>query len=69
MRARLNLDKENSTKNKMRPNTSLATRRRNEFESTKNSANEIKESMRGTKSCCPGCAIIQPLIIWMTLSN
>jgi len=54
MRARLNLDKENSTKNKMRPNTSLATRRRNEFESTKNSANEIKESMRGTKKLLSG---------------
>jgi hypothetical protein len=54
MRARLNLNNEISTNNKLRPNTSLATRRKNDFESTKIRANEIFESMRGTKKLLSG---------------
>jgi hypothetical protein len=54
MRARLNLDKEIITNGKLRPNTSLVTRRHNDFESTKIRANEIKESMRGTKKLLSG---------------
>lgn len=53
MRARLNMDKEISNKTKMRPNTSLATRRNN-FESNKNTMKEIQKSMRGTKNLLSG---------------
>ena len=54
MRARLNMDKEISTTKKMRPNTSLATRTRNDFEATRNRMYEIQESMRGNKKLLSG---------------
>lgn len=48
------MDKEISTKNKMRPNTSLATRTRNEFESTRNRMKDIQQIMKGTKKLLSG---------------
>jgi hypothetical protein len=61
MRARLNLDKDNSNLIKLRPNTSVTVRKNLDYDLQEKTRKQIQEKMRGTKNLLKGVYAAMPV--------